>query len=244
MQFYKNFTRPKAIGFDLDDTLYDNRPVLLAAEKKLHQFLVTQYPQTAALSIGTWTDIRLQLTKQQPHLMQDVTLARHVALEHGFLTCGYSQQQAQQAAGEAMTVFLTARNDIPLKNSVINTLTSLKQHYRLFVISNGNADVSAMGISELFEFTLHPSQTSTPTVAMKPASDMFNEAEKRLGLTGTDILYIGDHPTADIAGANNAGWQSGWLNVHQRPLSHYKKPQQLPTFEFSTINLLYAWIKH
>ena len=37
MQFYRTFKRPVAIGFDLDDTLYDNLPVLLTAEDELHK---------------------------------------------------------------------------------------------------------------------------------------------------------------------------------------------------------------
>ncbi|MGB1299441.1 MAG: HAD-IA family hydrolase [Psychrobium sp.] len=238
MQFYKSFTRPKAIGFDLDDTLYDNRPVLLAAEEKLHQFLVANHPKTVQLNIEDWTQIRLQLANEQPHLKQDVTLARNIALIQGFITCSYAQEQAEIAANQAMEVFLTARNDITISKSVVSTIKALKQHFRLFVISNGNADITKMGISELFEFALHPSQNATPAIAMKPAADMFVEAENRLGLSGKDILYIGDHPVSDIVGSNNANWQSGWLNVHQRPLSHYKKPQQLPTFEFSDISQL------
>lgn len=238
MQFYKNFIRPKAIGFDLDDTLYDNRPVLMAAEAKLHKFLVANHPKTAALNIEDWTQIRLQLAKKQPHLKQDVTLARNIALIQGFIACGYPQQQAEIAANQAMEVFLTARNDITISESVVSTIKALKQHFRLFVISNGNADITKMGISELFEFALHPSQNATPAIAMKPAADMFVEAENRLGLGGKDILYIGDHPVSDIVGSNNANWQSGWLNSHQRPLIHYKKPQQLPTFEITEFSQL------
>ncbi|MCG7532273.1 HAD-IA family hydrolase [Psychrobium sp. MM17-31] len=238
MQFYKDFTRPKAIGFDLDDTLYDNRPVLLAAEAKLHQFLVANHPKTAALTIEDWTRIRLLLAKEQPHLKQDVTLARNKALIQGFIACGYAQEQAKTAANQAMEVFLAARNDITVSESVISTLKLLKQHFRLFVISNGNADITKMGISELFEFAFHPSLNTRPAIAMKPAADMFVAAEKRLGLSGKDILYIGDHPVSDIVGSNDANWQSGWLNVHQRPLSHYKKPQQLPTFEITEFSRL------
>lgn len=238
MQFYKDFTRPKAIGFDLDDTLYDNYPVLMAAEQKLHRFLLINHLKTAQLSIDDWTNIRIQLANTKPQLMQDVSLARHTALIHGFITCGYEKSQAQQAADQAMQVFLAARNDISISESVLTTLKQLKQHYRLFVISNGNADINKMGISDLFEFALHPSQSTKPTIAMKPAADMFIAAEKQLGLSGEDILYIGDHPVSDIVGSNNANWQSGWLNVHQRPLNHYKKPQQLPTFEITELSQL------
>ena len=35
MQFYRSFRSPKALTFDLDDTLYDNHPVILRAEQAM-----------------------------------------------------------------------------------------------------------------------------------------------------------------------------------------------------------------
>ncbi|WP_435275133.1 HAD-IA family hydrolase [Psychrobium sp. nBUS_13] len=235
MQFYKSYIRPKAIGFDLDDTLYDNRPVLINAEKKLHQFLLQEFPKTQQLTISDWTDIRLAVTRLQPTLQQDITLARQASLKQGLLNSGYTQQQANDGMMRAMEVFLASRNNITLSSSVHDTLALLKKHFRLFVITNGNADIKRFGIDHYFEFALQPSQEISPAIAMKPASDMFIEAEKRLALSGNDILYIGDHPTSDIKGSGEMDWQNGWFNAHQRPLIHYKKPQQLPTFEYNDI---------
>ena len=235
MQFYKSYIRPKAIGFDLDDTLYDNRPVLINAEKKLHQFLLQEFPKTQQLSISDWTDIRLAVTRLQPTLQQDITLARQASLKQGLLNSGYTQQQANNGMMRAMEVFLASRNNITLSSSVHDTLALLKKHFRLFVITNGNADIKRFAIDHYFEFALQPSQDFSPVISMKPANDMFIEAERRLALSGNDILYIGDHPTSDIKGSGDMGWQSGWFNVHQHPLIHYKKPQQLPTFEYNSI---------
>mgnify|MGYP000754420390 CR=1 FL=1 len=235
MQFYKSYIRPKAIGFDLDDTLYDNRPVLINTEKKLHQFLLQEFPKTQQLSISDWTDIRLAVTRLQPTLQQDITLARQVSLKQGLLNSGYTQQQANDGMMRAMEVFLASRNNITLSSSVHDTLALLKKHFRLFVITNGNADIKRFAIDHYFEFALQPSQDFSPVISMKPANDMFIEAERRLALSGNDILYIGDHPTSDIKGSGDMSWQNGWFNAHLRPLIHYKKPQQLPTFEYNDI---------
>ena len=235
MQFYKSYIRPKAIGFDLDDTLYDNRPVLINAEEKLNLFLHHEFPKTQQLSINDWTNIRLEITRLQPTLQQDITLARQVSLRQGLLNSGYSEQQANNGSMKAMKVFLTARNSIELTPSVHETLALLQQHFRLFVITNGNADIKRFGIDHYFEFALQPSQDASPVISMKPANDMFIEAERRLALSGNDILYIGDHPTSDIKGSGDMSWQNGWFNAHLRPLIHYKKPQQLPTFEYNDI---------
>ena len=37
--------RIRALTFDLDDTLWDNRPVMLAAEQALYDWLSTNYPR-------------------------------------------------------------------------------------------------------------------------------------------------------------------------------------------------------
>ncbi len=44
------FLRPgtiEAISFDLDDTLYDNRPIIAAAEGALLEWLAKEYPGAA-----------------------------------------------------------------------------------------------------------------------------------------------------------------------------------------------------
>ena len=41
MKFYRRLANIKAISFDLDDTLYSNRPVMVAIEKKMIAILLT-----------------------------------------------------------------------------------------------------------------------------------------------------------------------------------------------------------
>lgn len=234
MQFYRPFTQPKAIGFDLDDTLYDNQPVLLAAESALHRFLQENYPKVSRLSISDWTQLRLEVVTKTSALKNDVSMARLHSLVHGLKTAGYTQPDSEAGARLAMDCFLHARSNIDVAPSVHQALAQLAKRYRLFVISNGNADIQKLGLSTYFEFALKPS-LETP---MKPAADLFNAAQHQLQLSGLDILYIGDHPISDIVGSNNAGWQSGWINPHHHNINHYQKPLQLPSFEFQNITEL------
>ena len=78
---------------------------------------------------------------------------------------------------------------------------------------------------------------------MKPAPDLFLQAQERLGLSGDDILYVGDHPVSDIVGSARMGWQNAWLNSKDLPLDHYKKPLMLPTFEINKIEELALLLK-
>ncbi|NRA60137.1 MAG: HAD-IA family hydrolase [Psychrobium sp.] len=231
---YKPHRRPLAIGFDLDDTLYDNLPVLRQAEQKLQQYLNQHYPKTKQYSLNDWLKIRNDVVAAQPSLSHDVTLSRLAALEQGLLQLGYCAIDAKQGSKAALTEFLHWRNQVIISNETAEVLRQLAQKCRLFIITNGNADVTQLGINELIEFSL----SASTQLAMKPASDLFQLAERKLQLTGTDILYVGDHPVSDVVGASNAGWQSCWFNPNQKTLQHIKKPLQLPTFEIDQLKEL------
>jgi putative hydrolase of the HAD superfamily len=234
MQFYRAFKRPQAIGFDLDDTLYDNRPVLINAEHALHTFLLANFPKTTALSIKNWMSLRTNLILKQPSLKHDVSLARLKALNAGLLASGYSQQDSKIGSERALEHFLVWRNKIVITPEIHSLLNDLSKQYTLFAISNGNADVQQLSLDKYFDFALRPSLT----VPMKPAAALFQQAQHRLNLSGSTILYVGDHPVSDIVGSNNVGWQSAWFNPNKLSLNHYKKPLQLPIFEFNTIGEL------
>jgi len=236
---YKTFTQPLAIGFDLDDTLYDNAPVLRLAEQKLQQFLHLHHPKTRQYDSNHWFDLRQQVIAHTPALINDTSAARKAALTLGFTQLGYNFMDTEQAAQAAFEEFHYWRNQITISDDIHRLLAQLKQKFRLFVISNGNADVDKIGLSQYFEFTLHPS----PEIAMKPATDLFSAAQHHLALAPQQICYVGDHPVSDVVGANQAQWQSVWLNSHNVRLNHNKKPLQLPTLEITSILALSAMLK-
>jgi putative hydrolase of the HAD superfamily len=45
----------------------------------------------------------------------------------------------------------------------------------------------------------------------KPDPVIFHAAAASLGLAPADVLYVGDHPEADVIGAAQAGMQTAWL---------------------------------
>ena len=231
---YKSITRPLAIGFDLDDTLYDNGPVLRQAEQKLQQFLSQHYSKTNQYAFYDWLQIRNELVAQQPTLRHEISLCRQYAIEQGLLQLGYSARQSKQGSEDALAEFLYWRNQVDISEHTLAVLEQLAKKCRLFVITNGNADINKLGLRKYFNFALNPNST----LLMKPAPDLFQLAQNKLQLNSSDILYVGDHPVSDVVGANNAGWQSCWLNQTQRALQHPKKPLQLPTFEIDQLSEL------
>jgi len=234
---YKNYQKPIALGFDLDDTLYDNRPVLLNAERKLRAYLTLHFPKTQSYLPADWLAFRHQAIDYLPALNNDTSALRLAVLQLA-LRQHYSESEAIEGATNAFNEFIHWRNNVVITTETHQLLSALAQHFRLFVISNGNANVERLGISQYFEFALQPSID----VAMKPAPDLFTIAQQRLRLQPDTISYVGDHPISDVQGACVAGWQSIWLNLDDKPLDHYKKSLTLPSIELTALTDITALI--
>ena len=75
-------------------------------------------------------------------------------------------------------------------------------------LTNGNADLGAVGIAPLFVFSLSAREYG----AAKPDAGLFQEACKRLRLSPGEVLHVGDDPRTDVAGAAKAGLQTCWID--------------------------------
>ena len=233
---YRRLTAPRAIGFDLDDTLYDNRPVLERAEAELLAWLHQHYPASQAWAFGDWLAQRQRLVAADPRLLHDISRARQLSLAQGLRQLGYPAATAEQGARDAMACFLTWRNKVDIAPEVHQLLAQLAERWPLFVISNGNADINALGLADYFQFALHAGDNTL----MKPASDLFDRAKDRLALPDDRVLFVGDHPVADIIGANRAGWHSAWINPAQNKIQHRHRHLQLPSLEMAKVEALGA----
>ncbi|MEO3680576.1 HAD-IA family hydrolase [Rheinheimera sp. FR7-31] len=215
MQLFKALQPIQVLSFDLDDTLYDNKPVIAAAEQAMLQTLALHAPQSQGLNSEFWWQQRKLLAKTNPDIRHDIGRWRLLGLEAGLLSLGLAQSKASNIAQLAYAAFLTERTRIMLKPDIIRLLSTLAKHYRLIAITNGNASIHKMGVSELFEFSLQ----AGPDGRMKPYADLFLAAADRLQVEPSAILHIGDSHRADVLGALNAGCQAAWLDHHKSAVS-------------------------
>lgn len=76
----------------------------------------------------------------------------------------------------------------------------------------------------------------------KPATEIFREAERAVGLPPERCLLIGDNYWADVAGAKRAGWEAIWLNPKSKPA-----PGPVPCREIRSLAeapaLVRAWLE-
>ncbi len=201
------FRQPiRALCFDLDDTLWDNRPVLLAAERTVYDWLARHYPRIAELiPFEGMRQFRLELARREPALRYHMTRLRLRSLELLAERAGYSRELAQPA----FEVFLEARHAITLFPDVEPALRQLRQQgFLLGSLTNGNASVKRLGIDHLFDFSLDAESLG----AAKPEFRAFQAAWQAAGVEPEQFAYIGDEPDSDIRGALAAGVAAIWMN--------------------------------
>mgnify|MGYP000625067672 CR=1 FL=1 len=242
MKFYRRLSNIKAISFDLDDTLYSNKPVMLAIEKKMIAYFANlvvlkkaRTDQAKILDYRFWLPFRQRAVLHQPDLAHDVVKVRLVTYRLGFISLGLHESEAEQQAQAALAYFIVLRSDFNVPDSSKNLLAGLSKEYPLIAISNGNVDTTILGIDHYFQHIYHAGwQTDGVLLKQKPAKDMFVLACENLAIKPSQLLHVGDCGRADIQGALQAGCQGAWLSCYDvgKPIT------ALPHVELSKLTQL------
>ena len=195
----------QAIIFDLDDTLWDVGPVILRAEHAMLQYLADRYPRVLDMhTVEFMRDVRARMALENPAMRHDFTWLRREALRVHAREAGYPETMVD----EVFAVFYRARNEVVLYDDVLPALGALQQRFRLFAISNGNADLAAIGLARYFERSLAAREAGM----LKPDPRIFAMLLERAGLAPRHAVHVGDDPEADVEGARRAGVAPVWLN--------------------------------
>jgi putative hydrolase of the HAD superfamily len=204
----------KTITFDLDNTLWDVEPVLVNAEQTVYQWLQQHTPLvTERFSIAELRRSRMKLYQQRPELTHQITQLRITSLEEALKVVGYDAHFASQQALQAFDVFIVARHQVVFYEQAIELLSNLSQHYTLGALTNGNADVYQLEISEFFDFSFSAQQLN----ASKPAADQFHAALDASGAQAHELVHIGDDIECDVKGALAVGCHAIWYNPKRAP---------------------------
>jgi 2-haloalkanoic acid dehalogenase type II len=200
----------QVVSFDLDDTLWPVGPVIEAAERELYAWLQRTHPAVAeGHSVQSMRALRATVATEFPAQAHDLTFLRREALARQFSAASHDVAHADHA----LEVFLTARNRVDLYPDVRPALERLKARYRLFALSNGNADLKRCGLAHLFDGHV----TARSAGAAKPDARIFTRLLVEAGVRAADVLHIGDDPVTDVDGARRAGLKAVWLNRDCRP---------------------------
>lgn len=202
---------PRVISLDLDDTLWPVGPVIAAAEAGLLAWLRERHPRAVqGHDVDSMRVLRGEVARRHPERSHDMTFLRRQALAEQFARAGYGTGHgaALPAVEQALEIFLHGRNRVELYADVRPALKRLRSRYRLFALSNGNADLQRCGIDDLFDGHVSAEHAG----AAKPDARIFAHLLREAGVQPIDVLHIGDDPLADVVGASQAGMQSVWIN--------------------------------
>lgn len=199
----------QAVTLDLDNTLWDIQPTIETAERELHAFLTQHHPQmTADMPLSTMTALREKVAMEYPDQDHDFTFLRKQMLRERALLALYTAEQAHEVAEEAFDVFYRFRNMVTLFDDVPPALDWLYERYRLISVSNGNADLQAIGIGRYFDSSVWAREVGT----LKPGALMFLRPLMDARLDPRHFLHVGDDPVMDVAGARAVGYQTAWID--------------------------------
>ena len=219
-----------ALSLDLDDTLWPVLPAIERAERQLDLWLRHCCPRVAdAFPIAAMRRLRERIADERPDLAHDFSAQRRLTLSTAFAACGENMQRVN----EAFEVYFEARNQVELYPDAAPALVRLARQLPLIGLTNGNADLTRIGLDGHFRFCL----SARDAGCAKPTPRIFHAACRRLGVPPGAVLHIGDDPALDVAGAQSAGLRSAWINRDGRLWEHGPAPD----LEFADLAALADW---
>ncbi|WP_285725874.1 HAD family hydrolase [Psychromicrobium xiongbiense] len=201
----------RAVGFDLDGTLFDHRG---AATDGVRLFLHDLGIDSTASAVDLWFAVeqvefefwlagRIDFQEQRRRRLRTVLTAFGVDFED---ESGYLDRLFEQY----LTEYRRAWRLFP---DVVETLTLLRARgYRVGLLTNGNEEqqlgkLLATGLSEIFDVVC----ISEAIGARKPDSLAFETFARLLGVEPYQCLFIGDDPDQDVVGATAAGMRASLI---------------------------------
>jgi putative hydrolase of the HAD superfamily len=207
----------RALTLDLDDTLWPIEPVMLRAEQRLDDWLREHCPPAAAqFPIAQMRALRDRIAADNPHLAHDFTTQRLLCLRAALTPHGFDVTHVEAAFAE----FYAARNEVECYVDALPALERLAARFPLVSLSNGNADLTKIGLDRFFRFSI----TSREFGKAKPAAEIFHAACGGLGLRPDEVLHVGDDALVDVVGASEAGLRSAWINRTGGEWTHAVRP--------------------
>ena len=228
----------RAVTLDLDDTLWPFAPIGARIERVLDAWMRTHSPATADMfPIPAMRALREKTWREHAHLAHDLSALRRMTLEIALRESG-GDLSLLDAAYDA---FYAERNRVEFYPDALEALARIARRVPVAAVSNGNADLRAIGIDHHFALQLHAREHG----AAKPDAGIFLAACERLGHAPGEVLHVGDHVDADVAGAIRAGLRGCWLHRDDHPggLRAWPHADIAPDLTFDTLAGLADWLE-
>ena len=213
----------KMITFDLDDTLWDNKPTITNAEIKTREWIEAKVGPIDWGDLNDFLLLRESLISKDKSIAWDISKLRIEIFKEKMRGLA-STHDIKKLSEDAFSFFLKKRHEIELFPGVEDALRVLSETYTLGVLTNGNANIYKLSIGKYFEFSI----SSLEAKDSKPNKSHFELAKSHLpNIKYSEMLHIGDHQINDIFGAHVLGIEVLWFN-NTKALweQNFEKPDQ------------------
>lgn len=227
----------RAITLDLDDTLWPFAPIGERIEQTLHRWFEQHSPATAQrFPVLAMRELRTRVIADNPQLRHDLSALRKLTIAHALRDSGADPALAEPAHA----LFYAERNKVDFYPDAMEGLRRIARDLPVVALSNGNADLTVIGIDELFAFQLSARMHG----AAKPDPGIFLAACTRLQLAPEQVLHVGDDIHLDMLGAAGAGLRTCWIHRGDKPGDHGIWPQDSapPDLQFDSMTALADWL--
>lgn len=206
---------PRAILFDLDDTLCDYSTAREARLRYAFSLDAAGLPRPQPLP-----DLDLMIAesiKMHPHGVDHFeALFRKFGLEDP----GVAEAAARWYRENRFHRLAYFPNAEDVLRAVRRVEGSPEVVRPVGIITNGptevqRAKIDLLGVAELVDFIL----VSEEFGAAKPDASIFEDALNRTGVAAEETVFVGDSPEHDMAGAYSAGIPTIWVNNVQQAWS-------------------------
>lgn len=195
----------RAVCLDLDDTLWDLGPVIGRAEQAVHDWFAAHYPRIAwRFDIEATRRVRRQVEEALPGHGHNLPLLRRTTFARMAREAGYPEDIAEAAFRE----FQRVRNQLTPFADVRPALERLARRGPVVALTNGTADLAAIGLGDYFTAVFMASDIG----AAKPDARAFRAVCAALGLEPAAVLHAGDHPHNDVDAARAVGMPAVWMD--------------------------------
>ena len=210
-------TTPKAVLFDLDDTLFDHRQCARLALGELHR----AHAAFRQHAFADFERMHAALLEELHHRVMTGELPLDQAREERF-------RRLFQASGilpgdEVVSAAAAAYRDgyrrvrQPVAGAA-HLLARVKERARVGIVSNNLLEEQQEKLRHC-ELDAHVDVlvVSEEAGASKPDPEIFRIALARLGCAASDTVMVGDSWAADVIGARDAGIRAIWFNPLRKP---------------------------
>ena len=201
----KKFDNIKVISFDGDGTLWDFDKVMRNSLKYVLKVLNEMAPQASQfLDVNKMIKTRNQVFSNLKGKEKRLEKFRFYAFKQTLEETGIFDEDLAHLLNN---IYLKHRfEDIKLYDDILPTLNTLREKYKLILISNGNSYPEKCGLDGMFEFAIFSQDCGFE----KPDPKIFQFAMELVKCKNEELIHVGDSLQNDVLGANLSRIKSIW----------------------------------